>query len=123
MSAAKTIAEVTSTSAVSPEQVAVAVAKTCPATGYTGLLQDKRVAVIYTGAVYGPDRGPGFGKDDEESTYEAMKAKLKEVMKNSFRPEFLNRVDDIIVFRGLGKEDIKAIIDIELSKVTRRLGR
>jgi FMN-dependent NADH-azoreductase len=33
-----------------------------PATGYTGLLQNKRAAVIYTGAVYGPDRGPGFGR-------------------------------------------------------------
>jgi len=62
-----------------------------------------------------------FGRQDEQSTYEQMKDKLKEAMKNSFRPEFLNRVDDIIVFRGLGKEDIKAIIDIELAKVSRRL--
>jgi len=66
-------------------------------------------------------RRPGFGMHDEESTYESMKNKLKDVMKNSFRPEFLNRVDDIIVFRGLGKEDIKAIIDIELAKVSKRL--
>src|SRR5438046_9390004 len=50
-----------------------------------------------------------------------MKTKLTDVMKNSFRPEFLNRVDDIIVFRGLGKDDIKQIIDIELSKVMKRL--
>jgi len=63
----------------------------------------------------------GFAKRDDESGYDAMKAKLKEVMKNSFRPEFLNRVDDIIVFRGLTKENIKAIIDIELSKVSGRL--
>src|SRR5438445_1388236 len=42
----------------------------------------------------------GDTKDDDESTYEGMKEKLKEVMKNNFRPEFLNRVDDIIVFRG-----------------------
>jgi ATP-dependent Clp protease ATP-binding subunit ClpC len=62
-----------------------------------------------------------FRKQDEETTYEVMKAKLKDVMKNSFRPEFLNRVDDIIVFRGLGKDDIKQIIDIELEKVSRRL--
>src|SRR5438094_2140586 len=53
-------------------------------------------------------RRPGFIKhDDEEATYESMKTKLIDVMKNSFRPEFLNRVDDIIVFRGLGKDDIK----------------
>src|SRR5205085_1289083 len=67
-------------------------------------------------------RRPGFMKhDDDEATYEGMKTKLIDVMKNSFRPEFLNRVDDIIVFRGLGKDDIKQIIDIELSKVMKRL--
>src|SRR5207244_1421760 len=67
-------------------------------------------------------RRPGFMKqDDDESTYEGMKTKLTDVMKNSFRPEFLNRVDDIIVFRGLGKDDIKQTIDIELSKVMKRL--
>jgi ATP-dependent Clp protease ATP-binding subunit ClpC len=62
-----------------------------------------------------------FAKDDEDSTYEQMKDRLKEAMKNNFRPEFLNRVDDIIVFRGLGKDDIKRIIDIELEKVSKRL--
>jgi len=63
----------------------------------------------------------GYGKDDDDSTYEGMKVKLKEEMKNNFRPEFLNRVDDIIVFRGLTKDNIKAIIDIELHKVSKRL--
>jgi ATP-dependent Clp protease ATP-binding subunit ClpC len=62
-----------------------------------------------------------FRKQDEQTTYEGMKEKLKDVMKNNFRPEFLNRVDDIIVFRGLGKDDIKRIIDIELEKVCKRL--
>jgi ATP-dependent Clp protease ATP-binding subunit ClpC len=42
-------------------------------------------------------------------------------MERNFRPEFLNRVDDIIVFRRLNKDDLKNIIDIELSKVTKRL--
>jgi ATP-dependent Clp protease ATP-binding subunit ClpC len=42
-------------------------------------------------------------------------------MERSFRPEFLNRVDDIIVFRSLTDEDLKHIIEIELSKVTKRL--
>ncbi len=50
-----------------------------------------------------------------------MKETLKAAMEQNFRPEFLNRVDDIIVFRGLTKEDLKRIIDIELSKVTKRL--
>ena len=50
-----------------------------------------------------------------------MKDTLKEEMEKNFRPEFLNRVDDIIVFRSLTKDDLKHIIDIELAKVTKRL--
>ena len=50
-----------------------------------------------------------------------MKALLKGEMEKNFRPEFLNRVDDVIVFRSLTKPDLKHIIDIELSKVTKRL--
>jgi ATP-dependent Clp protease ATP-binding subunit ClpC len=65
--------------------------------------------------------GFGFGKRDEEATYEKMKEVLKQVMEASFRPEFLNRVDDIIVFRSLNRADMKHIIDIELSKVIKRL--
>jgi ATP-dependent Clp protease ATP-binding subunit ClpC len=63
----------------------------------------------------------GFGKKDAESTYERMKETLKQEMEKNFRPEFLNRVDDIIVFRSLTKPDLKNIIDIELAKVTKRL--
>src|SRR5207302_5773931 len=65
--------------------------------------------------------GFGFGKKDEETTYEKMKEVLKQVMEGTFRPEFLNRVDDIIVFRSLNKPDMKNIIDIELGKVVKRL--
>jgi ATP-dependent Clp protease ATP-binding subunit ClpC len=50
-----------------------------------------------------------------------MKETVKQAMENNFRPEFLNRVDDIIVFRPLTKPDLKNIIDIELSKVYKRL--
>jgi ATP-dependent Clp protease ATP-binding subunit ClpC len=50
-----------------------------------------------------------------------MKETLKQVMEGSFRPEFLNRVDDIIVFRSLTKPDMTNIIAIELSKVEKRL--
>jgi ATP-dependent Clp protease ATP-binding subunit ClpC len=60
-------------------------------------------------------------KKDEESTYEKMKETLKLEMERSFRPEFLNRVDDIIVFRSLTKPDMKNIIGIELAKVEKRL--
>ena len=63
----------------------------------------------------------GMAKRNEEATYEAMKQKLKAEMERNFRPEFLNRVDDIIVFRSLTKDNLKRIIDIELEKVSKRL--
>src|SRR5437660_10287738 len=50
-----------------------------------------------------------------------MKKKLKAEMEKVFRPEFLNRVDDIIVFRGLNDKDLSQIVDIELGKVAKRL--
>jgi ATP-dependent Clp protease ATP-binding subunit ClpC len=63
----------------------------------------------------------GFKKKDDETTYEKMKEVLKQEMEKNFRPEFLNRVDDIIVFRPLTKPDLKNIIEIELEKVRKRL--
>jgi ATP-dependent Clp protease ATP-binding subunit ClpC len=62
-----------------------------------------------------------FGKRDAAATYEKMKDMLKGEMEKAFRPEFLNRLDDIIVFRSLTPEDLKNIIDIELGKVKKRL--
>ncbi|HMP18437.1 MAG TPA: ATP-dependent Clp protease ATP-binding subunit, partial [Gemmatales bacterium] len=63
----------------------------------------------------------GFGKKDTESSYEKMKETLKQALDRYFRPEFLNRLDDIIVFRQLTKEDLQKIVDIELEKVYKRL--
>jgi ATP-dependent Clp protease ATP-binding subunit ClpC len=63
----------------------------------------------------------GFQKKDDNSNYEKMKAMLKQEMERNFRPEFLNRLDDIIVFRSLNKEDMRAILTIELDKVSKRL--
>jgi ATP-dependent Clp protease ATP-binding subunit ClpC len=50
-----------------------------------------------------------------------MKTRLKGQMEKVFRPEFLNRLDDIIVFRSLTKENLKQIVEMELSKVAKRL--
>ncbi len=58
---------------------------------------------------------------NEEATYEAMTHKVTGEMEKVFRPEFLNRVDEKIVFRNLTKENLKHIIDIELEKVIKRL--
>ncbi|MDD5655463.1 MAG: ATP-dependent Clp protease ATP-binding subunit, partial [Candidatus Omnitrophica bacterium] len=63
----------------------------------------------------------GFKAQKDELTYQDMKDKLLEAVKHSFKPEFLNRIDDIIVFRQLVKEDLMKIIDIEIGYVINRL--
>jgi ATP-dependent Clp protease ATP-binding subunit ClpC len=50
-----------------------------------------------------------------------MKGKLLEEVKKTFKPEFLNRIDDIIVFRPLVKEDLEQIVDIEIGHLAARL--
>ncbi len=63
----------------------------------------------------------GFKNHTQEVTYLDMKDKLLEEVKKSFKPEFLNRIDDIIVFRPLIKEDLVKIIEIEIAHVAERL--
>lgn len=55
----------------------------------------------------------GFGN----SEYEALESKVKDALKESFRPEFLNRVDDIVVFEELKKEELRQIVDLMLKEV------
>ncbi len=57
----------------------------------------------------------------EGAQYEQMKASVLEAMRHHFRPEFLNRVDEIIVFHALTEEDLKKIVDIQLERLRRRL--
>jgi len=66
--------------------------------------------------------GFGFGKKDEEATYEKMKEMLNKEVERHFRPEFLNRLDDVIVFKPLTREDLRTIVDYELRKIRERLG-
>ena len=56
----------------------------------------------------------GFGEEKSDDKHEALKNTLEDAMKKLFNPEFLNRVDETIVFRSLTKKDILEIIDIEL---------
>ncbi|MBU1086656.1 MAG: ATP-dependent Clp protease ATP-binding subunit [Candidatus Omnitrophica bacterium] len=63
----------------------------------------------------------GFTAQEAEVTYNSMKTKLMEEVKRAFKPEFINRVDDLIVFRPLTKEDLYKIIEIEITEVTSRL--
>ena len=57
----------------------------------------------------------------EQLTYDDMRKRLTETLKKAFRPEFINRVDNVIVFRALNKEDITRIVNLELDKVALRL--
>ncbi len=63
----------------------------------------------------------GFKSQAEETTYQAMKERLLDEVKKVFKPEFLNRVDDIIVFRSLTKEDLDHIVELEIKGVESRL--
>jgi len=58
---------------------------------------------------------------EEKLSYEEMRKKLLDALKRVFRPEFINRLDSIIVFRSLNKGDIKQIVQLELDKVAGRL--
>ncbi len=64
----------------------------------------------------------GFSRvGDEASTYERMKAKVAEELKQHFRPEFLNRVDDVVVFHQLSEADIERIVDLMIHEIEERL--
>jgi ATP-dependent Clp protease ATP-binding subunit ClpC len=58
---------------------------------------------------------------EEQTAYEEMKKKLLDSLKRVFRPEFINRLDSVIVFRSLGREHIRRIVTLELDKVAARL--
>ena len=64
----------------------------------------------------------GFSRaDDEVASYEKMKSKVSEELKSHFRPEFLNRLDEIIVFHQLGQDDILRIVDLMIGQLEGRL--
>jgi len=65
--------------------------------------------------------GFGFGKKTPEANYEKMKEMLHKEVEHHFRPEFLNRLDDMIVFKSLTRENLQTIVDYELAKVFKRL--
>ena len=64
----------------------------------------------------------GFSRaGDEASSYEKMKAKVSDELKQHFRPEFLNRVDEIVVFHQLTQSDIERIVDLMVAQIESRL--
>ncbi len=92
---------------------------------------DFRNAIIIMTTNVGADmiqRQSNFGfsltvdENQEEATaYKDMQKKLTDALKRAFRPEFINRLDSVIVFRSLNKEDIRKIVQLELDKVNARL--
>ncbi|HOB86073.1 MAG TPA: ATP-dependent Clp protease ATP-binding subunit [Bacillota bacterium] len=90
-----------------------------------GRTVDFRNAVIImtsnVGASYLRRTTLGFGQSDQDSDYESMKERILEELKRTFRPEFLNRVDDYIVFHALNEEHISQIVDIMLKDLGRRM--
>lgn len=63
----------------------------------------------------------GFSEDNKNNDYDYMKETIEESIKSLFNPEFINRIDDFIIFRNLKKEDISQIIDIQLNLLAKRL--
>jgi len=64
---------------------------------------------------------PGFLTEAENTSHERMKEKVLEELRRAFRPEFINRIDDIIVFHALSREDITAIVRMMVSRINAQL--
>lgn len=68
------------------------------------------------------ESGFGFQQPDRDASYESMKTRVTDQIEKVFRPEFLNRLDDVIVFRHLQHDDLKRVIEMEMVQVRKRLG-
>ncbi|QYK53725.1 MAG: ATP-dependent chaperone ClpB [Fimbriimonadaceae bacterium] len=78
----------------------------------------KNTVIILTSNIGSHHYGEGFLEGEK---FEEIKAKVVDEMRHYFRPEFINRLDDIIVFRSLGVAQIKRIVDIQLEQLSERL--
>ena len=63
----------------------------------------------------------GFLREGEEIERKSLETKVGDALKEDFRPEFLNKIDEIVIFNYLGKQEIRKIVDLELKKVENRL--
>ena len=93
---------------------------------YGRVIDFKNTVVIMTSNVGAKDitknRTLGFSNADTRASFEKMSEKVKEELNHTFNPEFLNRLDDVIVFHPLSKEHIAQIVSILLKDVQKRLG-
>ncbi|KRL66008.1 Clp protease DnaK DnaJ chaperone ATP-binding subunit [Companilactobacillus versmoldensis DSM 14857 = KCTC 3814] len=67
------------------------------------------------------DRSVGFGAKDARTDYKEMQSRINSELKKFFRPEFLNRIDETIVFKALNKEQLKSIAKIMSNNLRKRL--
>ena len=65
--------------------------------------------------------GIGFSKATEAASYDRMKERAEEALKQHFRPEFLNRIDEVIVFHELSKEEVTQIVDFMVARVRKQM--
>jgi ATP-dependent Clp protease ATP-binding subunit ClpB len=84
-----------------------------------GRVVDFRNTIIVMTSNIGSDHILGVGEDD--SQYEEMRKRVTHALRNHFRPEFLNRVDDIIIFHTLNRSELAQIVTIQLKRVERLL--
>jgi ATP-dependent Clp protease ATP-binding subunit ClpB len=80
----------------------------------------KNTVVIMTSNI-GSQLLTGYRGGDDPESYEAMKRDVLEALRQHFRPEFLNRIDDVVVFHPLGREHLRQIVDIQLARLAARL--
>lgn len=86
-----------------------------------GRTVDFRNTVIIMTSNLGSQAIQGYRSEDGEEAYALMKQSVMEVVKTHFRPEFINRLDDLVVFQGLRKNQIKKIATIQLRRLQSRL--
>ncbi|MCH8311615.1 MAG: ATP-dependent Clp protease ATP-binding subunit [Nitrospinae bacterium] len=92
---------------------------------YGRVIDFKNTVIIMTSNISSQslDKGTtlGFHKDDDELNYEKMQKEIKQDLKKTFNPEFLNRISEMVVFRPLGLEHIIEILDVQLEQVNEQL--
>src|ERR1035437_6641670 len=65
----------------------------------------------------------GFGEDTVKSAHDVMKGKVEEAIKRTFNPEFMNRIDDIVIFNQLDKSHMLQIVDIQMKRITLQMAQ
>ncbi|MBA3780012.1 MAG: ATP-dependent chaperone ClpB [Chloroflexi bacterium] len=86
-----------------------------------GRTVDFRNSVVIMTSNVGSQLITGFGGSTEDAAYEQMKRQVTDALRLQFRPEFLNRIDEVIVFHALGDQELTRIVDLLLADLQRRL--